>query len=143
MLSEGLGKRNVMSAAKLVVGLPPCSLQRPQCMSPFLCKLQNGVALCDVVSATATEITCRTRPHLVADASSDDPFARNVKAVPVGPGPVEVGPCADEARLRRYFGPALAGPLSLAQILLYIYIPSEALLLDASLTRLLCLNSPV
>eukprot|EP00798_Chlamydomonas_sp_ICE-L_P010964 gene10964-17075_t len=39
----------------------------------------NGVAHCDIVSATGTQLQCRTRAHLAADASSTDPYARDVQ----------------------------------------------------------------
>ena len=35
----------------------------------------TGLLPCDVVSATATQLMCRTRPHLAATADLDDPLA--------------------------------------------------------------------
>jgi hypothetical protein len=51
----------------------------------------NAQLLCDVVNVTAgvppaTTLTCITRNHLVADASSDDPFARDIEPRPTDPG---------------------------------------------------------
>jgi hypothetical protein len=53
----------------------------------------SGVVLCDVEGVVGVEggsgasrLTCRTRPHLAADASADDPDARAVEPVATGPG---------------------------------------------------------
>jgi hypothetical protein len=51
----------------------------------------NGVVLCDVVEVGedptgADVLTCRTRNHNVADASSEDPNARAVQPTPTAPG---------------------------------------------------------
>jgi hypothetical protein len=51
----------------------------------------NGQVLCDVVNVTAgvppaTTLTCITRAHRVADASSDDPFALDIEPRPTDPG---------------------------------------------------------
>ncbi|KAG2496270.1 hypothetical protein HYH03_005503 [Edaphochlamys debaryana] len=42
----------------------------------------NGIVMCNTVSANATTIVCRTRPHLAAEADVDDPFAKKVMPVP-------------------------------------------------------------
>ncbi|KAG2432951.1 hypothetical protein HXX76_008679 [Chlamydomonas incerta] len=39
----------------------------------------NGIVPCDVINATTTEIRCRTRAHIAADADATDPFALNVQ----------------------------------------------------------------
>eukprot|EP00798_Chlamydomonas_sp_ICE-L_P031254 gene31253-6400_t len=39
----------------------------------------NGVVLCDIVSASRTQLQCRTRSHLAADVVPMDPYARNVQ----------------------------------------------------------------
>eukprot|EP00798_Chlamydomonas_sp_ICE-L_P008885 gene8886-3764_t len=49
----------------------------------------NGLVLCDVESATRTQLQCRTRAHLAADASSSDPGAKNVVMGTAGMSDVE------------------------------------------------------
>ncbi|KAG2448780.1 hypothetical protein HYH02_006132 [Chlamydomonas schloesseri] len=39
----------------------------------------NGIVPCDVLNATATEIRCRTRAHMAADADATDPLALDVQ----------------------------------------------------------------
>lgn len=39
----------------------------------------NGIVPCDVINASTTEIRCRTRAHIAADADATDPFALNVQ----------------------------------------------------------------
>ncbi|KXZ47885.1 hypothetical protein GPECTOR_32g498 [Gonium pectorale] len=61
----------------------------------------NGLVVCDVTSATATQIRCRTRPHLATDADAMDPMARNTLPRPSGPnpGPIRVVSCGSDATL--------------------------------------------
>jgi len=51
----------------------------------------NGLILCDVQNITAgfgalDSLTCRTRPHLAADASSEDAMGRMLEARDTKPG---------------------------------------------------------
>ncbi|KXZ47884.1 hypothetical protein GPECTOR_32g497 [Gonium pectorale] len=61
----------------------------------------NGLVVCDVTSATATQIRCRTRPHLATDADATDPMAFNTQPRPSGPnpGPIRVVACGSDATL--------------------------------------------
>lgn len=53
----------------------------------------NGLVLCDVLNATQTQLTCRTRPHLATDASTGDPMARKVVPSFSAPGAPQVVLC--------------------------------------------------
>ncbi|KXZ47880.1 hypothetical protein GPECTOR_32g493 [Gonium pectorale] len=61
----------------------------------------NGLVVCDVTSATATQIRCRARPHLATDADATDPMAFNTQPRPSGPnpGPIRVVSCGSDATL--------------------------------------------
>ena len=50
----------------------------------------TGSVLCDVQSATPTQLTCLTRPHLAADASGADPMATALLPRASPPGEVKV-----------------------------------------------------
>ncbi|EFJ47178.1 hypothetical protein VOLCADRAFT_92358 [Volvox carteri f. nagariensis] len=46
----------------------------------------NGVVQCIATSVTSTTLTCKTLPNLAADASANDPFAKQVMPVDTTPG---------------------------------------------------------
>lgn len=54
------------------------------------------MVLCDVVSATASSITCITRAHIATDASATDPMAFNVEPKETYPATVQVVGCASD-----------------------------------------------
>ena len=53
----------------------------------------NAVLLCDVLTASATEITCRTRPHAPSNAGDPVSTSGELKGSPAGS--VTVAQCAD------------------------------------------------
>ncbi|GIL53442.1 hypothetical protein Vafri_9024 [Volvox africanus] len=54
----------------------------------------NGVVQCKTVSATTTTLMCRTQTNMAADASADDPFAKQVLPVDTTPPrPISVVIC--------------------------------------------------
>ncbi|KAG1658049.1 hypothetical protein FOA52_004208 [Chlamydomonas sp. UWO 241] len=76
---------STVPGSNLVVVTVPVSTTHP-----------NGVVLCDVVaeSASATQLTCITRPHLAADASAEDPHATRVTPTATPTAAVTVAVCA-------------------------------------------------
>ncbi|PNH07097.1 Fibrocystin-L [Tetrabaena socialis] len=56
----------------------------------------NGLIPCDVTSATATQLRCRTRAHLAADADASDPFAKLVMPRSTPSAAVQVVVCGDD-----------------------------------------------
>jgi hypothetical protein len=53
----------------------------------------DGLLPCDVVSVSATLLTCRTRPHAAAAGDFDDPLGRNLQATPTTAAAVMVLAC--------------------------------------------------
>ena len=53
----------------------------------------NGLVLCDILTASATQIMCRTRAHLAADTDANDPMARLTRPTASLPAAVQVVAC--------------------------------------------------
>ena len=81
----GAGAIFLVTKADILCGFPAVDLQVPV-SSTFL----NGYILCDVTSASASSLTCITRPSLSADASGLDPLAMMVRPQASEPAPIRV-----------------------------------------------------
>ena len=57
----------------------------------------DGLLACDVVTTTATQITCRTRPHLAAPSTIDDPMGSNIRPMATAAAPVQLLVCGPAA----------------------------------------------